>query len=190
MESIFINMDNIVHCAHLTSQTPITRFGVIKTQRPTHPPLERNSEDHIEECCDPKCYISKQTHHDDLMSKLSCIVKLQLLATTAMPNCHVSASVQEHSSFLNSGAMRLDTPFNPHGPVVKLLVSFPNKVLQLLTRHNIQAEEGEMHPLTDNHSRSPLSAHGQTKRTNCNPPPFSSGVPSVSSQHDLHSCRG
>ena len=35
-------------------------------------------------------------------------VKLQLLATTAMPNCHVSASVQEHSSFLNSGAMRLD----------------------------------------------------------------------------------
>ena len=79
------------------------RFGVIKTQRPTHPPLERNSEDHIEECCDPKCYISKQTHHDDLMSKLSCIVKLQLLATTAMPNCHVSASVQEHSSFWTVG---------------------------------------------------------------------------------------
>ena len=35
-------------------------------------------------------------------------VKLQLLATTAMPNCHVSASIQEHSSFLSTGAMRLD----------------------------------------------------------------------------------
>ena len=65
---------------------------MIKTQRPTHPPLERNSEDHIEKSCDPKCYISKQTHHDDLMSELSCILSWETVRS------HITADCAEYTT--------------------------------------------------------------------------------------------
>ena len=141
---LFVNGGNAAGQAMGLAKAPVKihlgwvggRFGVIKTQRPTHPPLERNSEDHIGKCCDPKCYISKQTHHDYLMSKLSCIVKLRLLATTAMPSCHVSSMQRAQLLFVNGG----NAAGHPH-----CYAWTSCKIPLILSRHLFAASDSSQH---------------------------------------------